>query len=272
MILVGIIAIACFEYAVRRAAPKTAFASAGLTTWAERSRLELHTLANLSQGKPWNAPLDAQRLRFFKDAVSDGRLKAVELKGDPNQMTLIDREEFRRYARKTGRVDFLNVVKEWDRLHPVLPRMELSAAITDTDEGAYPAKYLQVGVAAVGNVLGCEVMLRNVFRVNNRLVITTYSQPLNAGWSGISNRTVDINDGQEKRANLFSVSYIASDGEWRLRPRTEHEDFGLAKAVWTPGVYRFAVQASSKTTAPEEKIFELRWDGTLQSVRFYEMQ
>jgi hypothetical protein len=56
MILVGIIAIACFEYAVRRAAPKTAFASAGLTTWAERSRLDFTLLRICPRASPGMLP------------------------------------------------------------------------------------------------------------------------------------------------------------------------------------------------------------------------
>lgn len=151
-----------------------------------------------------------------------------------------------------------------------IPRIELSAAVVGAQEGMFPAKYIQVAVHARGNLLGCQVTLNEVAKVTGNAIAVVYSQPLHAGWSGTSETVVDVNDGQELRANLFSVSMDLNLQRYALIPQTRHRDEALRLAVTAPGFYRLTVLASSKTSAPEKKTFMLRWRGSFDDVEFRE--
>jgi hypothetical protein len=83
---------------------------------------------------------------------------------------------------------------------------------------------------------------------------------------------IDINDAQEQRANLFSVSRNIRADTYTLVPRTHHPDARLQLAVSVPAQYRLTVQASSKTSAPEMRQFMLVWDGSLDDVQFWELE
>jgi len=149
-------------------------------------------------------------------------------------------------------------------------KIELSPAIIDEQEELHPAKYIQVSVHAVGNLPGCQIVLMEVSKIENAKSTLVYSQPLNAGWSGIGERSVDINDDQTLRANLFSVSYVAGYNGYGLMPQTFHRDRALHQAVNPPGVYELTIHASSKMSPPETKKFLLHWGGTLNGVQFWE--
>jgi hypothetical protein len=90
------------------------------------------------------------------------------------------------------------------------PKINLSAApVQIAQEGLFPAKYIQIAVHAVGSLPGCQVTLNEVAKVDGGSTTVVYDQPLNARWSGTPALAIDINDGQETRANLFSISHIA---------------------------------------------------------------
>jgi hypothetical protein len=152
-----------------------------------------------------------------------------------------------------------------------ISKINLSAApILLAQEGLFPAKYIQVSVRSIGNTLGCQVMLDTVARIDDGAAAVVYDQPLNAGWSGIPDRAIDMNDGQEVRANLFSVSRHIPLEKWLLIPRTVHPDEALRVAVAPVGLYRLTVTASSKSTPPEKRTFTLRWGGSIDDVEFQE--
>jgi hypothetical protein len=152
----------------------------------------------------------------------------------------------------------------------VSPRIELSATIVRAQEGSFPAKYIQAAVHAVGNLLGCQVMLNEVARIEGNAVTVVYNQPLHAGWSGTPETSVDVNDGQGQRANLFSVSMVLNSQKYLLVPQTRHRDEALRLAVAAPGFYRLTVLASSKTTAAMKKDFMLWWGGSFDDVELRE--
>ena len=130
------------------------------------------------------------------------------------------------------------------------PRIELFAPdVLIAQEGLFPAKYIQAGVRGIGNVLGCQVSLNKVERRDGNASRVVYEQPLLARWSGLPDVAVDINDGQETRANLFSVSRIIRLEKYFLLPQTRHSDEALRQSVSAPGLYWLTVVASSKTTA-----------------------
>jgi hypothetical protein len=59
-------------------------------------------------------------------------------------------------------------------------RIELSAALSMSQEGLFSAKYIQVSVRAVGNLIGCQVMLTEIVRLDaddTRVVYTTLKTP-----------------------------------------------------------------------------------------------
>ena len=148
--------------------------------------------------------------------------------------------------------------------------IELSPAIVEAHDGLHPAKYIQVSVRAVGNLLGCQTVLESVSRIDGTTSTVVYNQPLNAGWSGTPGNARDINEGQVARANLFSVSYIAGLNGYALIPQTVHQDRALHQAVNPIGLYELTVQASAKTSRPATKKFRLRWSGALKDVSFWE--
>jgi hypothetical protein len=152
----------------------------------------------------------------------------------------------------------------------------LSAAIQDAQEGSSAAKYIQIVVCATEDLFGCQVILNAVAKENGDVVSVVYDQPLNAAWGGIPDRVIDINNGQEMRANLFSVSrqgtQVDSYGRppevWHLLPRTFHPDSALGNAIAAAGVYQLTVTASSRATKSETRTFRLRWGGHLNEVVF----
>lgn len=155
-----------------------------------------------------------------------------------------------------------------------ISRIEVSPALAPSQEdGFFPAKYIQVSIRAVGNLIGCQVMLSEVASINDGTATIVYNHPQNAAWSGSNEKTIDINDDQEQRANLLSVSRNRanlSEVEWMIVPRTTHPDEGLRLAIRPPGLYRLTVHASAKNSAPAKKYFLLRWTGTLRDVELWE--
>jgi len=147
-------------------------------------------------------------------------------------------------------------------------QIELSAELALSQEGLFPAKYVQVSVRAIGNLTGCQIMLTEVAKVDGDKAEVVYNHPQNAGWSGSNERMIDINDDQEQRANLFSVSRNIPTESYVLVPRTHHPDQRLRLAVSPPAQYRLTIQASSKTSAPQTRQFTLRWGGTIEDVYF----
>ena len=98
-----------------------------------------------------------------------------------------------------------------------------------------------------------------------------YDHPQNAAWSGTQGgRELDINDGQEHRANLFSVSRPTTSGEYFIVPRTAHPDARLGRVLSVHDTYRLKVHASSKTTAPKEMCFLFFWNGTIEDAHVVE--
>jgi hypothetical protein len=139
-----------------------------------------------------------------------------------------------------------------------------TAGMTVTQSGMFPVKYIQILVrpATDGDLIECEVLLHEVARIDGKTRTVVYSQPLNAGWSGLPERAVPIQNGQKRAANLFSVS----KEDDILRPQTLHPDSGLAIAVRKPGVYQLAVVASAKNSAPKKRSFVLQWGGSFSPV------
>jgi|GEM_PF-6559754 len=154
----------------------------------------------------------------------------------------------------------------------VQPEIRLSASVSTSQEGLFPAKYIQVSVQAVGNLIGCQVMLIEVARMDGDEPRVVYNHPQNAGWSGTDERMIDINDDQEQRANLFSVSRHIQSEQYLLFPRTHHPDERLRLAISVPALYRLTIHASSKTSGPEKRYFMLHWSGSFDDVSLWELQ
>lgn len=188
--------------------------------------------------------------------------------GEPDEMTIkLDSRncEFRVVDKLTTRSDgpSRRVAKDASQ-----SKIELSAELALSQEGLFPAKYVQVSVRAIGNLTGCQIMLTEVAKIDGDNAEVVYNHPQNAGWSGSNERMIDINDDQEQRANLFSVSRNIPTESYVLFPRTHHPDQRLRLAVSRPAQYRLTIQASSKTSAPQTRQFTLRWGGTFEDVYF----
>ena len=92
------------------------------TAWAARDRLELFDIACLVSNQPLKAPFgEPQRSvhRRLKDAVYDGQLEVMEMRGTaPNILSLVKREDLRAYAQAYGDTELLAFVGKWDSLNP----------------------------------------------------------------------------------------------------------------------------------------------------------
>lgn len=93
--------------------------------WAERDRVEISVLANVSTHLPaTHVPINKDpenaRFRQLKDAVNTGELKAVDMHGDrANAMTSVTIDAFERYARKSGKKYWLAVLRRWEKKQSV---------------------------------------------------------------------------------------------------------------------------------------------------------
>ena len=69
------------------------------TAWAARDRLELFDIARLASDRPLNAPFEEPLRsvhRRLKDAVYDGKLEVIDMRGTaPNILSLVRREDLR---------------------------------------------------------------------------------------------------------------------------------------------------------------------------------
>ena len=60
--------------------------------------------------------------RRMKDAIGDGKLVALEMRGtEPNEKTLVSRDGLRAYAEGEPWPELWNFMREWDRVNPPSP-------------------------------------------------------------------------------------------------------------------------------------------------------
>jgi len=157
----------------------------------------------------------------------------------------------------------------WDKSHPAI--LLSAAPILNAQTGPHVAKYVQVAIKAQGSLLGCQVTLCSVAKIDGQSERIVYQQPLNARWSGLPESATDINDGQELHANLFSVQYVEAHKKYLLIPETIHQDEALRLAVARSGVYYITVLASSKSASAQKKRFVMSWGESIEAIEFWDL-
>ena len=124
--------------------------------WAERARLEISVIANVSAGRePTDFPIakDPENTRFrqLKDAVNTGDLKAADLHGDrANAMTAVTIYEFRQFARRTGKDYWEEVLARWEAKQPSPSGSRSSSMFADPEPGLTMAAWWAVMESAWG--------------------------------------------------------------------------------------------------------------------------
>lgn len=124
--------------------------------WAERQRLEISVLANVSAGReatdfPIAKDPENARFRQLKDAVNTGELNAADLHGDrAGIMTAITIDEFRKFVKQSGRNYWVEVLERWDAKQPAVPHGQRDSVLSDPEPGLTMAAWWAVMESAWG--------------------------------------------------------------------------------------------------------------------------
>lgn len=86
--------------------------------WANRMRLEISVIANVSAGRePTESPIDKDpansRLRELKDAIDTGSLEAEKNGSRPNVNSTVTLEDFEKFVSQANKQYWVEVVRRW---------------------------------------------------------------------------------------------------------------------------------------------------------------